>query len=273
MKRAFLISILCILLIAFSGDAHSDFYRDKVVVLLYHEIADTRKNSATIPPLLFRKHMAILEQNFNVISLDDVVAFQNGTKSIPPNAVAITFDDGYRSNYDIAYPILKQHDWPATVFLTLNDVGRINPTLEWLTWEQITEMSAHKFSFGSHSCTHGTIGNQSELVTQYPGESWQDYQTRVASGLQSSYQILSDYGVPTLHFAAPFGQFNETVKEAAYKAGFKYLWGVDSYPVMGGYQSLYRIDVGAYWVSPRKLRQQIIDTAKRTPPSPVKSAS
>ena len=261
MKRAFLISILCILLIAFSGDAHSDFYRDKVVVLLYHEIADTRKNSATIPPLLFRKHMAILEQNFNVISLDDVVAFQNGTKSIPPNAVAITFDDGYRSNYDIAYPILKQHDWPATVFLTLNDVGRINPTLEWLTWEQITEMSAHKFSFGSHSCTHGTIGNQSELVTQYPGESWQDYQTRVASGLQSSYQILSDYGVPTLH-CGTFGQFNETVKEAAYKAGLKYLWELTP-THMGGYQSYIELTWELTGQS-RKLRQQIIDTAKRT---------
>lgn len=267
LKRIILISILAILFIIPLGEAEAQFfYRDKVVVLLYHDIADTRENSATMSPELFRKHMAVLEQEFNVISLDDVVAFQNGTKIVPPNAVAITFDDGYRSNYDVAYPILKQYEWPATVFLTLDDVGRVNPTLEWLTWEQITEMAGHNFSFGSHYLTHGTIGDQGELVAQYPGESWEYYQSRVASGLQSSYQILNDHGVPTLHFAAPFGQFNYTVKDSAHKAGFKHLWGVDSYPVMSGCQSLNRVDVGAYWTSPRKLRQQIINTAKRIPP-------
>jgi peptidoglycan/xylan/chitin deacetylase (PgdA/CDA1 family) len=237
-----------------------------VVVLLYHDLSNDRQNSATMPPKLFRQHMAVLEKDFNVISLDDAVAFQNGTRPVPPNAVAITFDDGYRSNYDVAYPILRDYGWPATIFLTVNDVGRVNTSLEWLTWEQITEMAANSISFGSHSLTHGRIGDHGELVTRYPGEIMKHYQSRVADNLNSSYQILKDHGLTTLHFAAPFGEFNQTVRDSAFQAGFRYFWGVGNYPVMNGYRSLCRVDVGAHWTSPGKLRRMIIETARRTPP-------
>ncbi|MGE5544258.1 MAG: polysaccharide deacetylase family protein [Bacillota bacterium] len=268
MKRLTFVLILAWLFLipVQDAEARQNFYEDKVVVLLYHDISDSRKNSATIPPELFREHMAVLEQHFNVVSLDDVVAFQNGQKSIPPNAVAITFDDGYRSNYEVAYPILKQYGWPATVFLTVDNIGRVTAAIENLTWGQISEMAANGFSFGSHYLTHGMIRQHSELVALYPGESWESYQRRVAAGLQNSYRILSDHGVSTRHFAAPFGHFNQTVKELAYEVGYKYLWGTDPFPVMSGYQSLNRIDVGAYWTNAGQLYQRIIDTSGKVPP-------
>lgn len=267
MKRLTFMLILALLFLITveKAEAQQNFYEDKVVVLLYHDISDNRKNSATIPPDLFREHMAILETEFNVISLEDVMTFQNGQKSIPPNAVAITFDDGYRSNYEVAYPILQQYGWPATVFLTVGDIGKATAAIEKLTWEQIAEMATNRFSFGSHYLTHGMIRQHSELVALYPGESWQDYQRRVASGLQRSYQILNEHGVTTLHFAAPYGRFNQTVKELAEEAGYKYLWGIDPFPVMSGCQSLNRIDVGAYWTGAEELRQQIINTARKVP--------
>jgi len=267
MKRLtfMLILALSFLIPVQDAEAQQYYYEDKVVVLLYHDISDNRKNSATIPPELFREHMAVLETDFNVISLDDVVAFQNGQKSIPPNAVAITFDDGYRSNYEVAYPILKQYGWPATVFLTVDSIGKATATIEKLTWEQIFEMAADGFTFGSHYLTHGMIRQYSELVALYPGESWQEYQRRVSYGLKRSYQVLNEHGAPALHFAAPYGQYNQTVKDLAHKAGYKYLWGIDPFPVMNGCQSLNRIDVGAYWTSAEGLLQQIINTTKKVP--------
>ena len=247
LKRIATLFILAFLCLIPLGEAEAQFfYRDRVVVLLYHDISNDRQNSATMSPELFRQHMAVLEKHFNVISLDDVVAFQNGTQLVPPNAVAITFDDGYRSNYEVAYPILQRYGWPATVFLTVNDVGRVNPSLEWLNWEQITEMAANNISFGSHSFTHGRIGDRAELVARYPGESVDDYQSRVAYELYISDQILKAHGLNTLHFAAPFGEFNQTVRDSAFQTGFRYLWGDDSYPVMSGYHNLRRVDVGAY---------------------------
>jgi len=267
-KRLAVTCILAVLFLIPLSEADAQvFFRDKVVVLLYHDISDDRENGATISPELFAEHMAVLERDFNVVSLDDAVAFQSGSRPVPPNAVAITFDDGYRSNYEVAFPILKEHGWPATVFLTINDVGRVNPTLAWLTWEQITEMSQCGITFGSHSLSHGRIGERGELVTPWPWESQEDYQSRVRLGLTKSYQVLADHGVGSLHFAAPFGQINQTVKDSAKQAGFRYLWGVDTLPVTRGSDKLNRIDVGACWTSAQDLHQMIIETAKMNPPN------
>lgn len=70
----------------------------------------------------FRWQMALLADCFNVMSLADAIQALN-TGSLPPRAVCITFDDGYRSTHDLALPILKEFNLPATVFVTSGHVG------------------------------------------------------------------------------------------------------------------------------------------------------
>jgi peptidoglycan/xylan/chitin deacetylase (PgdA/CDA1 family) len=70
----------------------------------------------------FRWQMHLLSKCFNVIALHDAVKLI-GTGRMPPRAVCITFDDGYRSVHDLALPILKQYKLPATVFVTSGFVG------------------------------------------------------------------------------------------------------------------------------------------------------
>ncbi len=66
----------------------------------------------------FEKQMRYLSRFYHPVPLEDIVQhIRNGT-SPPPKSVAITFDDGYRDNYDNAYPILKKYGIPATIFLT-----------------------------------------------------------------------------------------------------------------------------------------------------------
>lgn len=70
--------------------------------------------------------MAHIAKGYTVLQLDEAVArFQQ--HSLPPYALAITFDDGYRNFYDHALPILKEHNLPATVFLTTDFVLRSAP--------------------------------------------------------------------------------------------------------------------------------------------------
>ena len=67
---------------------------------------------------LFRSQIRYLKHFYNVISLNQYIeSFTKGDK-LPKNSIVITIDDGYKSNYTFAFPILKEYDVPATIFLT-----------------------------------------------------------------------------------------------------------------------------------------------------------
>jgi peptidoglycan/xylan/chitin deacetylase (PgdA/CDA1 family) len=92
-------------------------------ILTYHRIddvpAEPRLNPRLISatPAVFDEHVRFLAETQNVVSLEEVVnSMQNG-KRLPRRAVLITFDDAYRDFQDVAWPILKKHGAPATVFV------------------------------------------------------------------------------------------------------------------------------------------------------------
>ena len=88
-----------------------------VQILTYHRVNDDNDPFFTGTPIgTFEKHMKYLSNNFSVISLESVVESMQ-SNDVPHNAIAVTFDDGYKDVYLNAYPILKKFSIPATVFL------------------------------------------------------------------------------------------------------------------------------------------------------------
>jgi peptidoglycan/xylan/chitin deacetylase (PgdA/CDA1 family) len=87
-------------------------------VLLYHRVhAEPDPFSvAFVPPSDFEQQIIFLKQHYNVLPLGELWRRVN-EHSLPPNAVAITFDDGYADNYQLALPLLRKHAVPATLFL------------------------------------------------------------------------------------------------------------------------------------------------------------
>lgn len=125
----------------------------RVAVLGYHDFSETEKETAMrMHTSKFRKQMTDLRQRgITVISLDDFLAWKRGEKSIPDKSVLITLDDGWKSVYSDAFPILKELGYPFTLFLYKNyiDGGK-----KALTSEMITEMLANGATLGSHSVSH-----------------------------------------------------------------------------------------------------------------------
>ncbi len=74
--------------------------------------------SLHLPVAVFRSVCAMLAADYRVIPLAELVEARMHHKSLPDNSVIITFDDGYASNFELAYPILKEFDLPATIFVT-----------------------------------------------------------------------------------------------------------------------------------------------------------
>ena len=105
------------------------FKKKKIIVIMYHSFTsgkDDKYKNVTIDANTFEKQMMHLKRYYNVMPLEEIIIKLKNGKKIPGNSVALTFDDGYKSNYTLAYPILKKYDFHATIFLVTDyiDTGR-----------------------------------------------------------------------------------------------------------------------------------------------------
>ena len=141
-----------------------------VPILMYHNIVENYPEEtagANITPELFEKHIeTLLNQGYNPVSMSDYYSFMLGNKSLPDNPIIITFDDGYLSNYEIAFPILKKYNIPAAIFIVTSTVG-LTPesglvSYPHFTWEQAKIMQdSGLVEINSHTHTHKNISTLS----------------------------------------------------------------------------------------------------------------
>ncbi len=94
----------------------------RVAVLGYHDLSENESETAMrMHTSKFRKQMAALRQlGITVISLEDFLAWKRGAKAIPEKSILLTFDDGWKSVYTDALPILKEFGYPFTLYLYKN---------------------------------------------------------------------------------------------------------------------------------------------------------
>ncbi len=188
-----------------------------VPVLCYHHFADSCDSSLCTPTSVFEQQMRFLkESGYSVISTAEFAEFLAFRKAIPSKAVVINLDDGYRSTYEIAYPILKKYGFTATLFIYTSFIGASRSAL---TWEQLNAMNADGFEVGSHSVNH------TDLSRKLDGESEKDYLARVKRELLLSKQALDDkLNQNTQYIAFPYGEFTPTLlklcEELGYRVGF-----------------------------------------------------
>ncbi|KAB8136759.1 polysaccharide deacetylase family protein [Gracilibacillus oryzae] len=190
-----------------------------VPVLMYHHIAEDPSllNWMIISPEKFRQDMtAIKEAGFNPIHLKDLAAYVNGEGELPEKPVVITFDDGYLSNYQYAYPVLKELNMKATIFMIGWSAGRDTHRIEGadfyphFTWQQAQEMHAsglielQNHSFDMHE------GNDAERFAALPkeGETTGDYaRAFMGDTLKIEEQIEQNVGNDVFAYAYPYGEY------------------------------------------------------------------
>jgi peptidoglycan/xylan/chitin deacetylase (PgdA/CDA1 family) len=103
--------------------------RDKVgTIIYYHRVCDRKDDVLWLNDLVvtrdnFTKQIAFLKEAYNVLPLEIFIERLEKGKPLASRDIAITFDDGYADNYTFAYPILKKHNLPATIFVTTGYVG------------------------------------------------------------------------------------------------------------------------------------------------------
>jgi len=125
----------------------------RVAVLGYHDFSEAAPETAMrMHSSKFRKQMTALRQlGITVISLDDFLAWKRGAKHLPEKSALLTFDDGWKSVYTDALPILKEFGYPFTLFIYKNYIDGGSKAL---TTDMINEMLHAGASLGSHSVSH-----------------------------------------------------------------------------------------------------------------------
>ena len=185
-----------------------------IPILTYHRFAQDCPSPLCMPAAAFRAQMRYLKDNrYHVLTADELLAFVQHRRPLPPRSVLITIDDGYRSVYEIAYPILREFDFSAVLFIytELIDVSPIA-----LTWNQLAEMRRNGFAVGSHTIRH------SDLTLPREGESGAEFAARVENELVGSKQVLDRrLGQDTWLLAYPYGNYDPKVVASSQRAGYK----------------------------------------------------
>jgi peptidoglycan/xylan/chitin deacetylase (PgdA/CDA1 family) len=114
-----------------------------LLILMYHDLREEEISQDGRKPLgdrptrrQFEAHLETLANRIRVISLEQAVRELREKGGLSHDSAAITFDDGYASVYSVAFPLLKKHNWPATVFLTTDWINRKTD----LWWEKLADM-------------------------------------------------------------------------------------------------------------------------------------
>ncbi|HOS42762.1 MAG TPA: polysaccharide deacetylase family protein [Armatimonadota bacterium] len=194
-----------------------------VPVLMYHRVCELTPREArsplmrdlTVPPADFAWQMQYLVENgFTIVSVDEVERALRERRPLPEKAVAVTLDDGYRDNFTCAFPILRRHEAPATVFLVTSVVGDDAH----LTWEHARAMQGERCGFQSHTVHHYdlTTLNDSTLASEL---------------VDSRATITAHLRRPVSQLAYPAGAFNDRVVAGVQAAGYTIAWKKGGGPV------------------------------------------
>jgi peptidoglycan/xylan/chitin deacetylase (PgdA/CDA1 family) len=209
----------------------------RAIVLGYHQFTGPgipSKNIYSMSQDVFDSEMKYLHDNgFNVVPLSDVVAFLKHQKDLPPNAVAITIDDGYKSALNYAEPVLKKYGYPWTYFVYPAFITRTEGKGA-ASWPDLVELGREGIDVECHSMTHPQLtkkihafhGSKPRLLTP------EEYDQFLTDETLGAKQILErELNKKILYFAYPYGDYNKIVEAKAIAAGFEAIFTVAGNPV------------------------------------------
>ncbi len=182
-----------------------------VPILMYHHLADLPPSASeldrtwTVSPREFDAQMSWLAQNgYHSITFAQLVAHLKRGQPLVGKPVLISFDDGWAEQYSVAFSTLKKYNLVGAFFVYTNALGYG----QFMTWQQVEEMSAAGMEFGSHTLSHPHLrALTAEAATKE---------------IADSKAILEKHlGKPVIAFDYPSGEYNTAVIDLVRQAGYQ----------------------------------------------------
>ena len=214
----------------------------QTIIFCYHGLVDKVRYPGTqITPADFEKQMQELKaRGITVIGMQDLLAWKRGEKNIPPRCAVITFDDGLKSQYEVAWPIMKKLGYTFTMFIYTEGVrGGLFGGGEAITWEMLGDMRDNGIDIEAHSATHQDLREGHPVTIRQPDGKKErkkltgpEYDQFLQNELVGCKTLLEQrLGIKVNCFAVPYGFYNEHVKEIARNNGYEAMFTVYGQPI------------------------------------------
>ena len=207
-----------------------------VPVLMYHHLAEKGDADSSIAISMFREHIrALTEQGYTAILPDDLLRYTVRGALLPDKPVMITFDDGYLSNYEYAYPILREYGQKATIFVIGATVGnleyykdtdyRITPHFTEAQGKEMVKsgvimLQSHTYDMHQNKTYDGPDAI-TDLIPETSGLDYEEFRERLIADIKQERIALSKMGVDNVHVIAfPYGMSTDYVDAIILAEGF-----------------------------------------------------
>lgn len=190
----------------------------KIPVLLYHNFVTTvpetdpdNFNYINTPESFEENIKVFLENGYTIISIKDLDNAYKGKAELPEKPLIITFDDGYYSNYEYIFPILKKYNVKASIFIVTDKIGQEINGIKYLGWNECLEMqNSGLVDIYSHSKRHIAYDKFSNRTVR-------------DDVIESYKEIEKNLGKQELKvFAYPFGAYNKGTVRTLKNNGIDY---------------------------------------------------
>ncbi len=189
-----------------TGPYKAPHNRKEVICFIYHRFGDSRYPSTNVSVADFETHLKyLLENGFQLLTFSEAISYLNS--SAPPKKTAvITIDDGYKSFYRNALPLLKQLNVPSTLFINTETVGG-----DYMTWDELRDVVKSNVEIGNHTHSH-------KYFLDLPTES--RYRIFKEEIELSQSIIKKKLNIEPKVFSFPYGELDIKMKDIVKQAGF-----------------------------------------------------
>ena len=197
----------------------SSVYRDgarSVPILCYHQFTNASRatHQLELSAAVFEQQIRyLLDNDYVLLSFEDMESVLDGERPLPEKSALITIDDGYRSVYDVAWPILRRYGVPATLFIYTDFIGA--PAA--MTWEHLQEMAASGLiEVQSHARSHSSLARLPDDTSDAA------YARRVRAEIRDANAVFSQHlGSAPAYLSYPYGDSSDTAARIAREEGIR----------------------------------------------------
>jgi peptidoglycan/xylan/chitin deacetylase (PgdA/CDA1 family) len=216
-------------------------------VFTYHRVTNLCRDFVTVSPKVFQRQMAYVRRYHDIVTLEEALTMIASGARLRRPVATVTFDDGYRTVLEQAFPTMRDQHWTGCCFITTDLVGTdrrfahdddnpVRKYLDVMSWEEIAGLQRRAWSIGAHTASHPPLST-------CDGPALERELTRP---LQALHERL---GLTSIAMAYPFGEPEDItpaattlVRERGYAACFSNHGG-ENFPACDPF-TLRRIDLG-----------------------------